>query len=117
MVLLSTPNQRGWSMSFTTLSTAGRNWCPRPDLNRHALKATDFKSVVSAYSTTRACAAPYASGCGREHSLYIPRALCGLSQQIDLYPASGQRGGPKVRLLVSRGAGSSIAWDLHPNLV
>lgn len=62
-------------------------------MNRHALKATDFKSVVSAYSTTRAGAVPYASGYGREHSLYIPRALCGAT---------------KVRILVSRGAGRFI---------
>ena len=66
-------------------------------MNRHALKATDFKSVVSAYSTTRAGAVPYVLGYGREHSLYIPRALCGA---------------PKVRILVSRGAGRSIVYRI-----
>ena len=47
----------------------------------------------------------------REHSLYIPRALCGLSQQIYLYPASAQRGGPRSKHTITndrRGSGSSI---------
>jgi hypothetical protein len=47
----------------------------------------------------------------REHSLYIPRALCGLSQQIYLYPASAQRGGPRSKHTTTndrRGSGSSI---------
>ncbi len=29
-------------------------WCPRPESNRYALGARDFKSLVSTYSTTRA---------------------------------------------------------------
>ncbi len=29
-------------------------WYPRPDSNRHALRARDFKSLVSTNSTTRA---------------------------------------------------------------
>ena len=41
---------------------------------------TDFKSVAWASSATPRSAVPYASGYGREHSLYIPRALCGPSQ-------------------------------------
>ena len=49
--------------------------------------------------------------CGRGHSPYIPRVLCGLSQQIYLYPASAQRGGPRRKHTTTndrRGSGSSI---------
>ena len=31
-----------------------RNWCSKPDSNRHAYSARDFKSLVSTYSTIRA---------------------------------------------------------------
>lgn len=46
----------------------------------------------------------------REHSPYIPRALCGLSQQIYLYPASAQRG------LVHPPLGTSHGWSVTQHL-
>ena len=46
-----------------------RSWCSHPDSNRDAVSATDFKSVVSTYSTMRAVLACPAGFEPATHSL------------------------------------------------
>ena len=90
---LNAPNQGDQPMSFTTLRTTGRG--SKKMINKVVPEA-GLEPARYCYQRILSplCLPFHHSGrcralCIRlEHSLYIPRALCGLSQQINLYPAS-----------------------------